>query len=186
MRQIRHRSNTQDCAPLLTVPCFWLQPCLGKELFVWLYELKRCGISLVFGAKDIEFIWDVPTFAAARAITDAASICTSTGKAFGCAAAESQAAAWASATAEAYASAYAEAFNGCGVCGTAGTKVEATAEVLASTSQTLVVDVYSHAEVLVCVEANQSSSIAFSNCFATAYTRFMRSCYILTANRRVW
>ena len=153
----------------------------------WRHELKRCGISLMFGVQDIEVIWDVPAFAAARAITDAAGECTSTGKAFGCASAESQAAAWATATAEAHASAYAEAFNGCGVCDTAGTQVEAAAEVLASTFQTLVADVYSRAEILVCVEGDQSSSAeAFSNCFATAYTRLVRSCYILTAKQRVW
>ena len=120
----------------------------------------------------MEVIWDVPAFAAARAIADAAGTCTSTGKAFGCAKAKAQAAAWASATAEAHAHAYAEAFNGCGLCDTAGTQVEASSEVIASTFVELMADVYAQAEIQVCVAGDQTSSArAWSNCFAMAYAR---------------
>lgn len=123
--------------------------------------------------QDIEEIWDEPAYAAAQAIADAAGECTSTGKAFGCAKAESQAAAWASAAAEAHAHAYAEAFNGCGACDpNTALQTEAAAESLASTFIELIVDVYARAEVNVCVQGDQSSSAeAWSNCFAKAFTR---------------
>ena len=125
--------------------------------------------------QDVEVIWDVPAFAAARAIADAAGTCTSNGKAFGCTKDKAQAAAWASATAEAHAHAYAEAFNSCGLCDTAGTEVSASAEVIASTFIDLMADVYAQAEIQVCVAGDQTSSAsAWSNCYATAYARIVR------------
>ena len=127
--------------------------------------------------QDIEVLWDVPAFAAAAAIADAAGTCTSTGKAFGCAKAKAQAAAWASATAEAHAHAYTEAFNGCGLCEDAGTQTEASSEAIASTFIELMADVYDQAEIQVCVAGDQTSSAsAWSNCFATAYTKIARFC----------
>ena len=123
--------------------------------------------------KDVEIIWDVPAYAAAQAIADASGTCTSSGTAFGCAKAKAQAAAWAAATAEAHAAAYAEAYNGCGQCHP-DTAIEATAaaEAIASTFIELMADVYSRAEIEVCVQGDQSSSAsAWSNCFATAFTR---------------
>ena len=123
----------------------------------------------------MESIWDVPAFAAARAIADAAGTCTSTGKAFGCAKAKSQAAAWASATAEAHARATAEAFNGCGLCGDKGTQTEAAAEVVASSFVELMADVYAQAEIQVCVAGDQTASAsAWSNCYAAAYAKIVR------------
>ena len=122
----------------------------------------------------MEVIWDVPAFAAARAIADAAGTCTSTGEAFGCAKAKAQAAAWASATAEAHAAAYAEAYNGCGICDPTAVEATASAEVLASTFIELMADVYAQAEIQVCVAGDQTSSAsAWSNCFATAYARIV-------------
>ena len=132
------------------------------------HELKGGARAL----QQVEIIWDKPAYAVAQAIADASGDCTSTGKAFGCATAESQAAAWASATAEAHAAAYAEAYNGCGACDPQ-TAVEATAssEVLASTFIELMADVYARAEILVCVKGDQSASAtAWSNCFAKAFT----------------
>ena len=137
----------------------------------------------------MDIIWDVPASAAARAIADASGECTSTGNAFGCAKAQAQAAAWASATAEAHAHAYAEAFNGCGLCDTAGTQVEASSEVIASTFVELMADVYAQAEIQVCVAGDQTSSAsAWSNCFATAYARIVRfhpRCMLCHSNKCV-
>ena len=127
--------------------------------------------------KDVEIIWDVPAYAAAQAIADASGTCTSSGTAFGCAKAKAQAAAWAAATAEAHAAAYAEAYNGCGQCHP-DTAIEATAaaEAIASTFIELMADVYARAEIEVCVNGDQSASAtAWSNCFARAYARIVRS-----------
>jgi hypothetical protein len=122
----------------------------------------------------VKVIWDIPAFATARAISDAAGTCTSSGTAFGCAKAKSQAAAWAAATAEAHAHAYAEAFNGCGICPNTAVETSASAEVYASTFITLMADVYAQAEIQVCVAGNQSASArAWSNCFATAFARIV-------------
>ena len=123
--------------------------------------------------RDVEVIWDVAAYAAAKAITDASGTCTSTGTAFGCAKAKAQAAAWAAATAEAHAGAYAEAYNGCGACDP-DTAVQATAsaEVIESTFIELMADVYSRSEIEVCVQGDDSASAsAWSSCYATAFTR---------------
>jgi hypothetical protein len=133
----------------------------------------------------VKVIWDVPAFATARAISDASGVCTSYGTAFGCAKAKSQAAAWAAATAEAHAGAYAEAFNGCGICKDTAVEASASAEVYASTFVQLMADVYSKAEIEVCVAGTQSASAtAWSMCFADAFARLVRPSPLLSSLRR--
>ena len=102
-------------------------------------------------------------------IVGAQADCVSAGNAFGCAAAESSAAAWASATAQAHSSAVARALvDFCDCPSGSSAAALGSADLFLS----LMSDVSARASAAACAEGTETSgAVAFADCIALAYSR---------------